>query len=310
MAKMHSFALTFFLAAALLFCGCGHTGVVSAVQATGPIPFPSIPVDGTPLVLNAGTYTCPAVIPTGAHIVGRGSIAPPELVGDTHFAPFTTTGTVPAVRISCTSNLVLQNVADVEISGVIFDFNNAGGMVMDGVIYSRFDMSIVNATVGLIMTTTTGNTATNTFPNLIFYNDATGLVMNGINSRGVTWNDFGNLELVNITDTGIIVSQFADTNTFGSIRMHLRGSARDGMVFNDAAVLGDVDASGNIIRALDCDGEDGFAGACAHFKGYTVGNYITIGFATMPEENKIVFDNTFSAGSNTIVKLQEHPKQP
>jgi hypothetical protein len=92
--------------------------------------------------------------------------------------------------------------------------------------------------------------------------------------------------------------------------MHLRGSARDGMVFNDAAVLGDVDASGNIIRALDCDGEPGFAGACAHFKGYTVGNYITMGFGTMPEQNKILFDNTFSAGANTIVKLQENPKQP
>jgi hypothetical protein len=52
----------------------------------------------------------------------------------------------------------------------------------------------------------------------------------------VTWNDFGNVELVNITDTGIVVSEFADTNTFGSIRMHLRSSAHDGMVFNDAAV--------------------------------------------------------------------------
>jgi hypothetical protein len=92
--------------------------------------------------------------------------------------------------------------------------------------------------------------------------------------------------------------------------MHLRSSAHDGMVFNDAAVLGDLDASGNIIHALDCDGEPGFAGACAHFKGYTVGNYITMGFATMPEQNKIVFDNTFSAGANTIVKLQENPKQP
>ena len=128
MAKTHSFALTFFLAAALLFSGCGHTDVVSAAQATGPIPFPSIPTDGTPLVLKAGIYACPAVIPTGAHIVGRGSIASPELVGDTHFAPFTTTGTVPAVRISCSSNLVLHNVADVQISGLIFDFNNAGGI--------------------------------------------------------------------------------------------------------------------------------------------------------------------------------------
>ncbi len=310
MAKTHSFALTFFLAALVLFSGCGHTRVVSAAQPFGPIPFPFIPTDGTPLVLKAGVYTCPTMIPTGAHIVGRGSVASPELVGDTHFAPFTTTGTVPAVRISCTNNLVLQNVASVELSGLIFDFNNAGGMVMDGVIYSRFEISIVNATVGLTMTTTTGTTATNTFPNLIFYNDAVGLVMNGINSHAVTWNDFGNLELVNITDTGIIVSQFADTNTFGSIRMHLRGSARDGIVFNDAGVLGDVDASGNIIRALDCDGEPGFAGACAHFKGYTVGNSIVMGFATMPEQNKIVFDNTFSAGANTVVKLQENPKQP
>ena len=310
MAKTHLFALICFLAAVALFSGCGQTGLASAAQATGPIPFPAIPTDGTPLVLKAGTYSCPAVIPTGAHIVGQGSIASPELVGDIHFAPFTTTGTVPAVRISCSNNLVLHNVADVQISGLIFDFNNAGGMVMDGVIYSRFEMSIVNATVGLTMTTTTGNTATNTFPNLIFYNDAVGLVMNGINSRAVTWNDFGNIELVNITDTGIIVSEFADTNTFGSIRMHLRASARDGIVFNDGAVLGDVDASGNIIRALDCDGEPGFAGACAHFKGYTVGNYVTLGFATVPEQNKIVFDNTFSAGANTIVKLQENPKQP
>jgi len=134
--------------------------------------------------------------------------------------------------------------------------------------------------------------------------------MKGINSHAVTWNDFGNLELVNITDTGIVVSQFADTNTFGSIRMHLRASARDGMVFNDAAILGDVDASGNIIHAINCDGEPDFAGACAHFKGYTVGNYIMMGFGTMPDEKKIVFDNTFSATANSIVKLQEHPKEP
>jgi len=149
MAKTHSLPLAFVISLVVLLPGCGQTSVVSVTEAAGPIPFPAIPSDGTPLVLKAGVYTCPAVIPTGAHIVGRGSVAPPELVGDIHFAPFTTTGAVPAVRISCSSNLVLQNVADVQISGVIFDFNNAAGMVMDGVIYSRFEMSIVDATVAL-----------------------------------------------------------------------------------------------------------------------------------------------------------------
>jgi hypothetical protein len=310
MAKTHSLQTAFALSIVILCIGCGHTGFVSVTEASGPIPFPAIPTDGTPLVLRAGVYTCPTVIPTGAHIVGLGSVAPPELVGDIHFAPFTTTGTVPAVRISCMGNLVLSNVANIQIYGVIFDFNNLGGMVMDGVIYSTFAMSIVNSPVGLTMTTTTGTTATNSFPTLIFYNDSIGMIMKGINSHAVTWNDFGNLELVNITDVGIIVSQFADTNTFSSIRMHLRGSARDGMVFNDAGALSDVDASGNIVRALDCDGEAGFAGACAHFKGYTVGNYIMLGFSTVPEQNKVVFDNGFSAGANSILKLQENPKQP
>ena len=47
MAKTRLFTLTCFLAAVVLLSGCGQTGVVSAAQAPGPIPFPSIPTDGT-----------------------------------------------------------------------------------------------------------------------------------------------------------------------------------------------------------------------------------------------------------------------
>lgn len=310
MAKHRLVLLMAVLSFATLLSECGQTSHASEANASTLIPFPSIPTDGTPLILSAGSYTCPASIPSGAHIVGRGSIAPPELVGDIHFAPFTTTGTVPTVRISCNGPLLIQNAAAIQISGVVFDFNNAGGLILDGVIYSHFEMGIVNATIGLTMTTTTGTTATNVFPDLILYDDATGLLLKGINNHAVTWNDFGNVELVNITDTGIIISQFADTNTFGSVRIHLRGSARDGIVFNEAGVLGDVDASGNIIRALNCDGEPGFSGGCAHFKGYTVGNFVTMGFGTMLEDKKIVFDNLFSAGANVVIKLQENPKTP
>ena len=90
--------------------------------------------------------------------------------------------------------------------------------------------------------------------------------------------------------------------------MHLHGSARHGMVFNEAGALVDIDADGNIVHALGCNGEPRFADACAHFKDYTVGNYITMVFATMSEQNKIVCDNTFSAVANTIVKPQEDPQ--
>ena len=119
------------LAVLLLLLSCGDTASISVAKASGPMPFPAIPTDGTPLVLNPGIYTCPTSIPTGAHIIGRGSVAPPELVGDIHFAPFSTNGTVPAVRISCNGNLVLRDVAGVQISGLIFDFNNTGGLVLE-----------------------------------------------------------------------------------------------------------------------------------------------------------------------------------
>ena len=41
-----------------------------------------------------------------------------------------------------------------------------------------------------------------------------------------------------------------DSNTFRAVRINLIATATDGVVFNDKGVLGDVDASGNIVSSL------------------------------------------------------------
>jgi hypothetical protein len=261
--------------------------------------------------MEPGTYACPDTITGGTHIVGHGAIVPPELLAAKNFAPIAKAGDVPVVRIVCAHDLTIKDASDVQMSGLILDFKGSGaGLILDGVTYSRFDIGIVDAGTALTLTTHDGNTFSDTFPRLVLYKHAIGVELNGVNSKAVTWNDFGPIDLVDTRRAGIVVSQFADTNTFAAVRMHLLGSAQDGLVFNDAGALRDVDASGNMFSLLNCDGEAGFAGACAHFKGYSVGNFVRMGFGIMPDQNKVVFDNPFSASSNLIQKMQEQPKQP
>jgi hypothetical protein len=294
----------------LLLPGCAGTNN-KIVQAAGPTQFPAVPPAGGTIKMEPGTYTCPDSIASGTHIIGHGAIVPPELLASTNFAPIASTGTGPVVRVVCTHNLTIKNVHDVQMSGVIFDFQGSGaGLILDGVTYSRFDIGIFDAGTALTLTTHNGNTFSDMFPRLVLYKHDIGIVFDGINSKAVTWNDFGPVDLVDTRQVGIVVSQYADTNTFAAVRMHLLGSAQDGLVFNDAGTLRDVDASGNVFQLVNCDAEAGFAGSCAHFKGYSVGNFVRMGFGIMPDQSKVRFDNPFSAASNTIQKMQEQPKLP
>jgi len=294
----------------LVLSGCAGTNN-TIVKASGPIAFPSLPAAGGTITMEPGTYACPEGIASGVHIVGHGATVPPELLASTNFAPIATAAAVPVVRVTCTHSLTIKDANDVQISGVIFDFQGSGaGLILDSVTYSRFDIGIVDAGTALTLTTHDGNTFSDMFPRLILYKHDVGIVLHGVNSKAVTWNDFGPVDLVDTRKVGILVSQYADTNTFSAVRMHLLGSAKDGLVFNDSGTLNDVDASGNVFQLLDCDAEGGFAGSCAHFKGYSVGNFVRMGFGIMPDQDKVVFDNPFSASSNTVQKMQEHPKLP
>jgi hypothetical protein len=79
--------------------------------------------------------------------------------------------------------------------------------------------------------------------------------------------------------------------------------ATAGVVFNDKGTLGDVDASGNFVSCLSCDGGTTFPGYSVDFRGYTVGNQVTVAFGTMPDGNKIHFANTSSQTANNVVKV-------
>lgn len=291
----------------LLLCGCAQTSLNPTVKAAGPAPFPG--TSGT-VILEPGEYTCPTAISSGTHLVGHGAIVPPELLASKNFAPIAVTGPVPVVRVICDHGLTIKDASDVQISGVIFDFHGTGGLTLDSVTYSRFDIGIVDADTALTLTTSDGNTFSNMFPRLVLYKHNTGIVLNGVGSKDVTWNDFGPIDMVDTRQFGMVVSQFSDTNTFGAIRIHLLGTAQDGIVFNDAGSLADIDASGNVFQLVNCDAEPGFTGSCAHFKGYTIGNRLRMGFGIMSDINKIKFDNPFSASANIIEKLQEQPKIP
>jgi hypothetical protein len=280
-----------------------------SVHATGPQTFPAIPPSGGVIVLEPGTYTCPTVIPSGTHIVGHGAIVTPELSSDT-FAPLSS-APAPVVRVLCNADLTIANVGDVDISGVVFDFQGAGGLVLDSINWSRFDIGIVNATTALTLESRTGNAAGNVFPRLLIYKANTGILVTGF-GHATTWNDFGHVDIVRARDIGIDISQLTDTNTFDDVRIRVSAAAQAGVVFNDAGVLGDVDASGNIFRALSCDADNSsqFTGYCADFRGYTVGNKITMGFGIMPDGNKVHFANAFSQSANIVTQIQETPKQP
>jgi hypothetical protein len=291
----------------LLLCGCGSATLDPIVKAAGPIPFPTA---GGTIVLQPGEYACPASISSGTHIIGRGALVPPELLAARNFAPIALNGSVAVVRVICNHGLIIKDASDVQISGVIFDFRGTGGLTLDSVSYSRFDMGLVDADTALTLTTNDGNTFSNLFPRLVLYKHNTGIVLNGVASKDVTWNDFGPIDIVDTRQVGVVISQFSDTNTFSALRMHLLGTAQDGLVFNDSGSLADIDASGNMFQLVNCDAEPGFAGYCAHFKGYTTGNRLRMGFGIMSDANKVKFENAFSASANIVEKMQEQPKTP
>jgi len=296
---------TLVLSLLVLISGCaGHS-----VGASGPQPFPIVPPSGATLTLEPGVYNCPTSLPSGTHIIGHGAIVPQELLQD-DFAPIANRVPVPEVRIVCPSGLTLKNVNDIEISGVIFDFEEGGGLVLDAVTYSKFEMALAHSITALTLTTNDGNTFSDTFPRLTIYDTQTGILMKGVNSKAVTWNDFGHVDIVRASNMGIDISQFSDTNTFAAVRIRLSAGAAAGVVFNDNNVFGDVDASGNTFLALGCDADNAadYTGYCADFRGDTVGNKVTMGFGIMPDAGKLHYSNSFSQTSNTVLKLQEHPK--
>lgn len=313
MARKNLILKSLFVLFALVLTGCAGSSMnpinPPAVAASGPLAFPAITGPGQTVTLEPGTYTCPTNVPSGTHIVGHGAPVPTELVEDNDFTHFHISAP-PIVRIVCPAGLKLLNVAGVDFSGVILDFQNAGGFVLDSVGYSRFDMGIVDSNIALTVQSVTGNNMGNTFPRLIIYHTNTGIILQGFASTAVTWNDFGHVDIVRARDFGIIFSQFADSNTFGAVRIRLGAAGVAGVVFNDKAVLGDVDAGGNIFALLNCDGDSAFHGYCADFRGYTIGNQVLMGFGIMSDVNKVHFDNAFSAGANNVHQIQEFPKQP
>lgn len=297
-----------------ILSGCGRSSsVVPPVQASGPLPFPAITSAGTTITLEPGVYGCPTNILSGTRIIGHGAVIPPEMITDNAFAPLPPPA--PVVRIVCSGNLTLTDLTGIDISGVVFDFQNSGGLFLDTVVWSRFDLAITHSTTALTVQARDGNNAGNVFPRLVIYEAQTGILMQGVNGpaglpSAVTWNDFGHVDIVHVHEIGINISQYADSNTFRAVRINLIISATAGLVFNDKDVLGDVDASGNIVSSLSCDGGTTFAGYCVDFRGYTVGNQVTVAFGTMPEANKVHYANTFSQTANTVSKLQENPRVP
>jgi hypothetical protein len=310
-----NFTRSIFLLFAITFLsGCsGTSSVVPPVQASGPRPFPAITSAGTTVTLEPGVYTCPTSILAGTRIVGHGAVIPPEMITDNAFAPLP--APAPVVRIVCSGNLTLTDLTGLDISGVVFDFQNSGGLFLDTIAWSRFDLGITHSTTALTVQGKDGNNGGNVFPRIVIYEAQTGILMQGVdNSAGqpsaVTWNDFGHVDIVHAHEFGIDISQYADSNTFRAVRINMIASASAGLVFNDKGVLGDVDASGNIVSSLSCDGGTTFAGYCVDFRGYTVGNQVTVAFGTMPEVNKVHFANAFSQTANMVVRLQENPRVP
>jgi hypothetical protein len=284
---------------------------ISATLPTGSLSPIDVSAGNVTLTLEPGDYDCPAAIPSGTRIIGHGTIVPAELTADKAFAPISAGAAAP-IRIFCDHDLVLTSVSGVEISGVIFYFENIGGLVMDSSTSCKFSIGIADSPLALNLESTTGNAMENSFPRLVFYNVGKGIILQGFNSTGVTWNDFGHVEMVRVADYGINFSQYADTNKFDHVLIRLANTAQAGVIFNDKAVLGDRDASGNVLSLLNCDADNSatYAGYCADFRGYTTGNNVTMGFGIMPDANKIHFQNAFSQTANTIVKMQESPKIP
>jgi hypothetical protein len=284
---------------------------IPATLPTGSLTPIDVSAGNITLTLEPGEYACPASIPSGTRIIGHGTIVPPELTNDKTFAPMSAAAAAP-VRIFCDHDLVLSSVSGVQISGVIFYFENMGGLVLDSITGCQFSMGIADSPLAMNIESTTGNVMENTFPRLVLYNVGKGMILQGFNSTVITWSDFGHVEIVRAREYGINISRFADTNKFDHVLIRLANTAQAGVIFNDSAALADVDASGNIFSLLSCDVDNSatYTGYCADFRGYTVGNHVLMGFGIMPDANKVHFQNPFSQQANTVVKVQESPKTP
>lgn len=120
---------------ALLLVGCN-------VHASSPQQFPTVPTFGGEIVMEPGTYTCPTSIPSGTHIHGHKAIITQEMLADSFAPTANRTTPLPVVRIVCNSDLKLSGVTDLDISGVVFDFQGNGGLVLDSVTYSRLELAL------------------------------------------------------------------------------------------------------------------------------------------------------------------------
>jgi hypothetical protein len=72
-------------------------------------------------------YSCPSPLPTGAHIVGRGAIVPPELMDFTNFALIKVVSMVPVVRVLCDHDFTIKDAKRHQLAGLLFDFRIAVG---------------------------------------------------------------------------------------------------------------------------------------------------------------------------------------
>lgn len=289
-----------------LFSGC------SAASASGPKLIALPPTGGT-VTLEPGIYACPAHIPAGTHIIGHGSIVPGEMLADTTWAAVADRTPLPEVRILCPGGLTIA-ANDFQASNVIFDFQGAGGLTLENVAYGNLIVGIVNSETALTLHAVDANMFGLTVPKAVIYRTKVGLVLRGdcrTICGAVTLNDIGHIDIIQASEHGAIISQYADTNSIGHLWVHMADNATgSGIIFNDQATMAyDADANGNLIGWLDCDGIN-FTGYCAEFRGYSVGNKVTLGFGIMPDANKVHFDNSFSQTANQVTKVQEVPKAP
>lgn len=301
--------LTLLLLSITILSGC------ATVRASGPQPFPAIPPEGGTVRLDPGVYNCPANIPSSTHIIGDGSITPDEV--GAFDGSIVTNGHARNVRILCSRPVVLKNLTDVQISGVIFDFQHFdAGMIIEGTVHSEFSMGIAHTgnVPALELSAHHGNNFANRFSRLMLYDVEQGLKLDGGNDgflccAVVTANVFDFVEIMNVHQYGINISQWADTNYFHNVQiLGLASDAIAGVVFNDNAVPTDIDADGNVFQEMYINEADqSNPVACGvRFRGTTLGNYVFLSFGILPDANKFCVEPGFH--TDELHRLNEWPK--
>ena len=129
-----------------------------------------IPPDGGTVTLQPGVYIGPDIIPTNTHIVGQGALIGDELIANGGISA-QQTGSIKTVRILYSHPLVIDRSTAIEMSGVILDFQNTGGLTLDSVSESHFDIGIQHSgeSPALTMAANHGNNVGNTFGHLIIW---------------------------------------------------------------------------------------------------------------------------------------------